>query len=352
MTGASLALLCVVMAADALTGNWSGARDELADLGLQFDVAFTTEGWLVWPVNSGTLMAHLDLALTVDTEKLKLWRGGRFYLLGQVNVGDGVNELVGSVNEVSNLEARGFTQVAELFFEQSLFEQKVRFRLGKQDSNRDFGTPRYAGNFINNNFGMFPTALLPSYPATALGATLLVDPLAWLSIRGALYQGNPQVGRIDLDPGEGAIGVLGLAVKHVFPGRHGGTTSGGGWAHSNGEWGVMFQNDERVYSHPDDPKDGRGLNLITRFSWSKTSTFPPLYFGASLAWHGLWARDNDTVGFGFGYFTRNGGGDELLFEAFYKARLTHWFSVQPDLELYRIGGETSVLFGLRLRLKV
>lgn len=352
MTAASLVLLSIVTA-DQLTGNWGGARDELAELGFTVDMAVTTEGWYVTPAKGTTGMFHLDLALTVDFEKLGLWPGGKLYVLGQVNVGDGVNEFVGSDNEVSNLEARGFTQVAELFYEQTLWDEKIHVRLGKQDANRDFGTPRYAGNFINNNFGMYPTALLPSYPTTGLGATFTVDPLEWLSLRAALYQGNPQVGRIDFDPRDGAIGVAGVAVKHVFGKyRHGGTTSAGAWAHSDGQWGVMVQNDERIYSHPDDPSDGRGLNLITRFSWSKATVFPPLYFGASLAWHGLWARDNDTVGFGFGYFARNGGGGELFFEAFYKMRLTHWFSFQPDVQLYRIGADTSVLFGLRAKLKL
>ncbi|MBL8950527.1 MAG: carbohydrate porin [Myxococcaceae bacterium] len=351
MTVASLVVLTIA-AAETLTGNWSGARDELADIGLTFDVAFTTETFYVLPKQAGALMGHLDLALTVDTGKLGLWPGGKLYVLGQVNEGDGVNALVGSQNEISNLEARGFTQVAEAFYEQTLWEERIRFRIGKQDSNRDFGTPRYAGNFINNNFGMYPTALLPSYPAPGLGATATVDPLWWLSLRAAVYQGTPQIGGFSLSPDEGAIGVGGVALKHVFPGRHGGTTSLGGWAHTNGEWGVMFQNDERIYSHPENPDDGRGLNFITRFSWSKTSVFPPLYLGASLAWHGLWARDNDTVGAGFGYFQRQGGGEELFFEVFYKARLTHWLSVQPDVQVYRVNEAPSALFGLRAKLKI
>lgn len=351
--GLLLGVVASVLAGnETLTGSWGGAREELADRGLTVDLAYTAETFYVVQRKAGVLLFHMDLALTVDTQKLGLWPGGKLYLLGQVNVGSGVNALVGSENEVSNLEARGFTQVAELFYEQAAWDEKLHLRVGKQDANRDFGTPRYAGNFLNNNFGMYPTAALPSYPTTGLGATLTVDPVSWLSLRGALYQGRPQVGRLELDVSDGAIGVLGVAVKHVLRGRHGGTTSAGAWAHSNGEWGVMLQNDERLYSHPLDPTDGRGLNLITRFSASRTHTLPSLYFGASLAWHGLGSRDNDTVGIGVGGFARAGGGSELFFEAFYKLRVTHWFSVQPDVQLYRIGHDTSVLLGLRLKLKV
>jgi hypothetical protein len=32
--------------------------------------------------------------------------------------------------------------------------------------------------------------------------------------------------------------------------------------------------------------------------------------------------------------------------------VTHWFSVQPDVQLYRIGHDTSALLGVRVKLKL
>ncbi|MBK7861335.1 MAG: hypothetical protein IPJ65_22525 [Archangiaceae bacterium] len=52
------------------------------------------------------------------------------------------------------------------------------------------------------------------------------------------------VGHFDLRRDEGALGVAGVVLKHLFGTRHGGVTSAGGWVHTDGRWGLMLQNDE------------------------------------------------------------------------------------------------------------
>src|SRR5262249_34903236 len=147
-----------------------------------------------------------------------------------------------------------------------------------QDANRDFGTPRFGGNFINNNFGMYPTAPLPSYPTTGLGAILAAQPAAWLTGKAGIYEGNPEVGGLGLTTafrsGGGYTLVGGAAATHHFgpAGRDGGTTSAGVWWQSgeftelgavgaampptfDSDAGWFVQNDERIYLHPGDPDD-------------------------------------------------------------------------------------------------
>jgi carbohydrate-selective porin OprB len=92
------------------------------------------------------------------------------------------------------VQCHPYTQLTELFYEHHLFDDKLRIRIGKQDANREFGTPRFGGNFINNNFGMYPTTPLPSYPTTGLGALVAVQPVAWLTGKAAIYEGSPAVG--------------------------------------------------------------------------------------------------------------------------------------------------------------
>ena len=339
------------------TTEWQGARDELTAHGITLDFIYTGEGFVHAQKREATLLGHLDLAVTLDTEKLGLWSGGKFYVLGQASDGTGINTLVGSANEVSNLEARQFSQLGEFFYEQALFDEHLKLRLGKQDANREFGTPRYGGNFINNNFGMYPTTPLPSFPTTGLGAALIVEPAWWLALKAMVFEGSPQAGSLGFDSafatGAGVMGVAGGSVMHHYgtENKSGGTTSLGVWAHSDGGLGVLLQNDERLYVG-----DSGGLNFITRFSWSKPEHAAiPLYVGASLAWHGLGFRDDDTVGLGFGYFTLQAGGSELFVEAFYKMRLTHFLSLQPDVQIYRTpGGEgpPALLFGLRAKVKL
>jgi carbohydrate-selective porin OprB len=162
---------------DHLTGDWGGARSALADRGVTIDLFYASEAFTAR--GDSSVLGHLDAAITLDTHKLGLWDGGTLYALGQNNHGDsGITSAVGSAQPVTNLEAEPYTQLTELFFEQTAADDRLRIRIGKQDANRDFGTPRFGGNFINNNFGMYPTTPLPSYPTTGLGAIVAAQPVA------------------------------------------------------------------------------------------------------------------------------------------------------------------------------
>lgn len=367
---------------DHLTGDWGGARSALGDRGVSIDAFYASEGFTARGETS--LLGHFDLAVTIDIGKLGLWDGGTLYTLVQNNHGDsGITAAVGSAQPVTNLEADPYTQLTELFLEQTLLGERLRIRIGKQDANRDFGTPRFGGNFINNNFGMYPTAPLPSYPTTGLGAIAAATPVAWLTGKAAIYEGSPDIGGLGLttafQDGAGYTVVGGAAATHHFgpADRDGGTTSAGAWWRSgdvmevgsatprtfsdNAGWFV--QHDERIYLHPSDPDDPRGLTVILRASAARSDrNAVTRYAGGSAAWHGIGPRHNDTAGIGAGTFRVAeplGGGpgprDEWFVEAFYKLRLTSFVSLQPDLQwFHHPGGDGSAVtvLGLRLKLKL
>jgi porin len=307
---------------DHLTGEWGGARTRLADLGVTIDLVYASD--LFTARGEASALGHIDAAITLDLGKLAGWTGATLYALGQNNHGDLINDHVGSAIGVTNLEAAPYTQLTELFLEQSLLDDRLKIRVGKQDTNRDFGTPRFGGNFINNNFGMFPNSPLPSYPATGLGAIVIAQPAAWLTGKLAIYEASPEVGGLGLGTafgtGAGIVTAASITVTHRFgPGhRDGGTTSLGAWLQNDDEDGVgvidpqrfhdnagwFVQHDERIYVHPEDRGDPRGATVILRYSGARAdrSAFPH-YAGGSAAWHGIGPRDNDTVGIGGGYFT-------------------------------------------------
>lgn len=370
---------------ETFTGRWYGQREDLASHGLTIDLAYTAETFvssarLATDRRSVALLGHIDAALTLDTKLMGLWRGGKLYVLGQHNHGTSINDLVGSITEISSLEAPPYTQLTELFYEQVLFGDLIRIRLGKQDANRDFGTPRFGGNFLNNNFGMLPTAPLPSYPTTGLGVTLAVQPTWWLALKAAIYEGSPQVGSLGFDSAlvenAGLTGVGGITVAHRFGpnGAQGGTAMVGAWLQTGeidgvgvpapqmfgNNVGVMVQLEEHLLLDPSDPQATSGLNVAARVGWAQPDRNEiPLYVGAALAWHGLGQRrDNDTVGLGFGYLQVNpaaGQGFETFVEVFYKARLTKFLSLQPDAQVYvHPGGDapTTLILGLRVKLKL
>jgi porin len=374
---------------DHLTGEWAGARTWLADHGVTIDLLYAIE--VITNVNAmastdaTSVAGHIDLGISLDFEKMGLWKGGHFYVLAQNGHGTGINEYVGSATAISNIEAPPYTQLTEFFFEQTFFDEKLRIRLGKQDANRDFGTPRFGGNFLNNNFGMFPSTPLPSYPTTGLGAAVIAQPVSWLALKAVLFEGSPRIDSWGFDSAfarnAGWMAVGGVAVTHRYGAgaRSGGVSSAGVFGQAgqiaeqvpadlpmrtfNSNLGFFVQHDERLYAHPENPDDPSGLTLISRLCWSQPDRNQiPLYVGASVAWHGLGARSDDTVGVGFGWFTvpvqlggTPGPGSELFVEVFYKWRLTHFLSLQPDLEYYRHpggDGPDAVLVGARLKLKL
>jgi porin len=371
-----------------LTGEWGGARTWLEEHGITFDILYAAEIFAdaAHDVagNNSAFTGHLDLAVTIDTGDLGLWPGGSLYFVGQTNHGNGINELVGSTSEVSNIEFAPYVQLGEFFYEQDLFNEAISIRLGKQDANREFGTPRFGGNFINNNFGLIPSTPFPSYPTNGLGAALIVKPVEWLSLKGMLMEGKPQVGSFGFDtafvPDAGHFLIFGAAAKHTFgPNERNTGTSSAGFFRQQGplpeladvpeprtfdsNYGFFLQHDERIFLHPENKDDPRCFTLIARFGWSQPDrTAMPMFVGASLAYHGIGSREDDTIGIGFGYFTvaknLNGTpgppGAEFFIEAFYKWRLTHFISLQPDIQYYRTpggDGKDALLVGMRLKLK-
>jgi carbohydrate-selective porin OprB len=210
--------------------------------------------------------------------------------------------------------------------------------------------------------------------------------VAWLTGKAGIYEGNPDVGGFGLtnafQSGNGYTVVGGAAATHHYgpADRDGGTTSAGAWWQS-GEFmelgspgtgmprtfdsnaGWFVQNDERIYLHPSDPDDPRGLTVILRASWARPDRTPVTrYAGGSAAWHGIGPRRNDTVGLGAGYFRvaeplggSPGPGDEWFVEAFYKLRLTAFFSLQSDLQwFHHPGGDgaNALVAGLRVKVKL
>jgi len=369
------------IAGEHLTGAWGGARRALADRGVAIDASYTSDAFTAH--GRAAVLGHVDAAVTLDSHDLGLWDGGTLYVLAQNSHGHGINNTVWSEPSVTNLEAAPTTQLTELFLEQAALEDRLRIRIGKQDASRDFGTPRLAGGFLDAGFGMVPTAPLPSFPRTGLGAIVLARPVAWLTGKLAIYEGRPLTGGLGLgtafEPGGGYTLVGGAAATHRLGpvGHDGGTTSAGVWRQSGDftevdavpgaeprrfahDLGWFVQHDEQIYLHPDDRGDPRGLTVIVRASWAEPDrSRVTRHAGGSVAWRGIGPRRDDTAGIGGGYLRiaqplggSPGPKDEWFAEAFYALRLTGFLTLQPDVQAFRHpGGDHSdaLVAGIRVQ---
>jgi porin len=341
---------------DRGTGTWGGRRTTLEDRGVHLEVNYTAET-LARDDDAVAYRGNLDMLLGIDTEKAQLWPGGSVLVYGQDGHGDGVSSRPGFLMPVSNYEAPDFTQLSELWLYQEL-PHGVTLRLGKQDANRDFAAPRFGGNFMNSSFGVLPTVPLPSFPAPALGAAAFVQTTDWLALRGGVYEGDSRiqsVGGHTFDPGSGAFTI---GAAHVDVGQLGGRdvlVQLGGWHHTGldrtGAFGIV---DFFLPIVSSDEHEHRSVQLFLRGNFEPDATAPDakVYVGGGVTAHGFgFLGAHDTLGFGFGYVSVTDA-DQGFVELFFKWRPFAWFTIEPDLQLYFLGGDTHVITGLRCKLKL
>ncbi len=178
----------------ALTGDWWGARNVLADKGVKFDVQVvqyllgnayggrSTNGAIRY---SGTA----DYSLNFDFQKMGLWPGGFARIRGETKFGRGVNEDVGAIL-VPNFDDLlpepghpGLTTLTEYWLMQFV-SPKLGFIAGMVDVTglpgaNVFSSGRY-DKFMNTAFWYNPVAF-STVPYAAMTAGAIYAPTDWLS---------------------------------------------------------------------------------------------------------------------------------------------------------------------------
>ncbi len=175
------------------TGDWGGARTTLEDAGFSisgsyvYDVSGVARGGL----RHGTIgRGLLDLGISAELEKLVGLHGGSLFIGFHSHGGPNGSDYTGDAQAYSNVDAQKFAQIAEVFYEQRLFGEGVRIKLGQVDANSEFAVTATAGEFINASAGFSPTIYgLPTYPNPTPSVNAFVQPFAWLSLSGGLYRG-------------------------------------------------------------------------------------------------------------------------------------------------------------------
>jgi porin len=192
-------------------GDPSGARAALASLGVSYGINYYGEvmgnpsgGFRRGAIYEGLLELYAD----VDLEKLAGWKGAAFHASGYQIHGQGLTaNYIGNLNPVSNIEATPSTRLFDLWFEQSLFDDKISLRLGqlRVDYSGEFLSVTSGGIFMSANFGWasFTGNNLPSggvtYPLAAPGARVKFEPNDRLTLLFGVYDDNP-AGPCDGDP--------------------------------------------------------------------------------------------------------------------------------------------------------
>lgn len=120
-----------------LTGSWGGLRDAMAERGVSFGLRYTGD---VWGVVSGGLhhradyVSDWDLTLTVETEPLLGWRGGKIFVYG-VGLWDtgSPSDNAGDIQILDNIDAPNQWRLYEAWLEQQMLGGRLSLRAGLYD---------------------------------------------------------------------------------------------------------------------------------------------------------------------------------------------------------------------------
>ncbi len=353
------------------TGDWGGLRSMLEEHGLLAEASMISDAsWLAAGgrnPDSGAVRGLLDLTLTVDTERALGLDGGELFVDFLLQRGRDGSLDTGDLQVYSNIDSEDRTQLAQLWYEQSLLEDRLRVKLGKIDANSDFAFVEQGFRFIHSSFGFSPTVLgMPSYPDSAFGGLAYARPGGGTYLGAGVFDGATQAGRptgprgpstLFGDPSDlFLIGEAGIGWRRDAGNRQG-RLGIGGWRRT-GDFARFDGGDEdgtagfyvvfdQLFLGSDRDDDDRDLGVFVQYGWADPQLSPiEHHVGAGLSFVGpLSGRPRDAAGVGISYAGLSEapgaglrGGSEIAAELFYSFEITPFLHLKPDLQWIRNPG--------------
>jgi len=364
-----------------LTGDWGGARSDLAKKGVTFatNLVLTEQGVVdggkdnEWE-NGG----RATLLLNVDTGKLGLWPGGFLTAEFEGNFGKSVNLTNGGLmtvntNQIFPVPSEEGVALSALNFAQFLSEY-AGLMAGKFDTSsgdmNEFAHGKGDTQFMNLALNLNP-ALLLTVPYSTLGAGLVVIPnkdpnAAIVTFLVASAEGKASTSGFDNVHNDKLSYNLEGRLRTDFFGLTGHLLVGAIYSNKDftsmdqrlslepgsnsiekktDSWSVYYNFDQYVYEPV--KKSGKGFGLFGRFA--ATDGNPNLiHYFMSLGIGGKGAmasRPDDRFGLGWYYMdvksptftgplaTRTFLRDEQGAEAYYSVALAPWAHLTPNIQV-------------------
>jgi porin len=351
------------------------------------DVTYTFD---VWQAAKGGIrkgaryLDNLDVVAEADMEELVGWKGAEIHVYGLYNNGKSLNALMGDAQVASNIETGvKAVRLYEAWVDQKIGE-KASVKIGLYDLNSEFDALDASGLFMGSAHGIgtdiSQTGLNgPSiFPSTSLAARLEIEPAKRWKIRAAVLDGvpgdpnRPKRTAVNLSGKDGAL-IIGELEAPLGKGKlllgHWRYTSPfdawqGGRGRGNDGWYVRG---ETPLSGTDIDTDGRGLAAFFRFGIADGAYNPfNLFLASGLNYTGLIkGREEDQLGVAFATartsnryrLTTPADRAETVVELTYRAPITKWLTIQPNVQyVINPGVEPSLrdalAFGLRTELTI
>lgn len=385
-----------------LTGDWGGARNDLVNQGVTFDLSLTQ----VWQKvvqgglsSSSEYSGRYNATMNIDFQKAGLWPGAFLmveaegkYTESSANRNTGalmpVNTSAlfpepGEGGEQPTLPAVVFTQ----FFSESFGICGGKLDTIMNGDKNEFAHGKGDTQFMNMAFNFNPVMALIVPQYTWGGGVILLptqDPKQWVATASAIKTlGEASNSGIEDIPEGPTTVALETRITTDFFGMTGHQLVG--YAHSDksftsldqnlrgilieglpvskdsGSWAAYYNVDQ--YFYEPDKGSGRGAGLFGRFGSSDGEANPVHYFASiGVGGKGICPeRPLDRFGVGYYYMwiadqqvpRTLGFGDTEGFEAFYNIAMTRWMYLTPDIQVIdpsQKNVDSAVILGARLQM--
>ncbi len=334
---------------------------ELRDA-LAVAATYTGEQWsqLSGGVATGSrYLDNLDITIDADAERLIGVEGLQLFAYLIYNNGHSLNELSGTAQGVSNIEATDAVRLYELWTQWNFGSGEQSLRFGLYDLNSEFDSIESAGLFINPSHGIGPDLAQtghngPSiFPATSLGARWSKSRGAWSAQVAALdavpgHLDHPDRTAVQLSRDEGAL-LVGETNYRSSVGRIG----VGYWRYSADfeELDASGHRDDNAGAYvmleaPAFANESASMNMFVRAGVANGRINPvDRYFGMGAVYTIASQSREHQIGlaaavaeFGEPYrrFEASAGNmtnaRESILELTYRVNVSDWLSIQPDVQ--------------------
>ncbi len=383
---------------ETLTNNWFSLGEQLNESGIEINLSLTQ----IFQTNvakgrsthrrAGRYAGSYDLEFELDTETLFQLAGGTIYAHVEGSWSDGIDDSsVGSLFGV-NADAAGDEEIilSELWYEQALFEEKLRIRVGKLDLTGGFqrgGYPlafdgsSYAGDettqFLNGALVNNPT--IP-FPDRGLGLIVYYQALEWLYFGAGIADAQA-------DASETGFNTAFHDEDYFFSIYEAGVTPQFDWGSGpmQGAYRIGFwydpQDKEKFESHNtkrddlgfylsfdqkvlnESAEDDQGLGVFARYGYAhKEVNEVRCFWSIGAQYLGLIpSRDADVLAFGVAQGRLSpdvaafDAEHETAMELYYNMPVTGWLSITQSIQYIMNAGGTnrvddSLVIGLRAQM--
>ncbi|KKL08213.1 hypothetical protein LCGC14_2578100, partial [marine sediment metagenome] len=389
----------------ALTGDWFGARQDLMDKGIRFDISLTQilqRNWAGGTNYQGRYQGGLDLTFLLDTGKAGLWPGGLLKVKGEARYGRANNLNTGALMPVNfdslwPVPGEDTMQLVEFNYTQFLAPW-VGVTLGKfspRENNVFSGDE--TEQFLNTAFNINPT-YITTVPQSFLGAGVILIPHEDVILTTLVLDSEGSADRCGFSTVfEGGTSIFQQLEVKVKPfGLPGHQRVGWAWSdksrirleqdtrnlviswirhrlglggmptldRASSDWALFYDFDQYLYVVPG-TKD-RGIGVFGRFGVTDGRVNPvEQFYSIGVGAKGLIpGRENDSFGVGYYYLDQSDkvgpiirrlmDNNEQGVELYYNIAITPWLKITPDIQVInpmRDGVNCTWVAGIRLKME-